>query len=287
MSSRSLKIIFIILQFLVTATKEDDSVDEGNLALPTSQQPGPLFCLGQNIVDQGNFQAFAYTDWQNGQNKRFNEVLPQCLYGITDSLSLYTVVPVATKFRLNNNCSSGLEDMYVQLEYAYYTKKHSKSVNQATVIANVTFPTGSIFKNPRLGNGSVSFLLGLTASHLAIDWYYFISTGAQLTTTKNQIKAGNKFYYQGGIGRNLEYESSKRIITILLELFGTYSQKNKIGGISEPNSGGNIFYIGPSLWFSTQHFIFSTGIAFPVIHTEQEFGKHNYFLALELGWKFN
>lgn len=291
MKFKNKKIIVALLFFSLVYTKEDDPVSIGNLSLPTSQQPGPLFCLGQNIVDKGNFQSFIYTDWQNGFNKRFNEIIPQFLYGISDSLSLFVSIPIATQFKINNcpnyNCSRGIEDMYVQLEYAYYTKENMQAVTQATVVANITFPTGSITKNPRLGNGSVSFLLALTASHMATDWYYFISGGAQITTTKNNIKFGNEFYYQGGIGRNIDYIPNGRIITLLLESFGIYSQKNRAFGIINPMSGGNVFYIGPSLWISTSNFIFSTGIAFPIVNNDKEFGNNNYYYTLEVGYKFN
>jgi len=39
--------------------KEIQHIKEGNFALPTSQQPSPLFSFGQNILDKGDIQALA------------------------------------------------------------------------------------------------------------------------------------------------------------------------------------------------------------------------------------
>ena len=57
---------------------------KGILALPTSQQPGPLFCFGQNSADQGDLQAFGIV----AKNKQSVDVVPTVLYGVSDSFSL-------------------------------------------------------------------------------------------------------------------------------------------------------------------------------------------------------
>ena len=125
-------------------------LEEGNLALLTSQQPGPLFCFGQNILDQGDVQAFVLSNSLKGKHKRFTHVVPNLLCGVTDTASLFAVIPVATQLRLDKHCSSGIEDIFIQGEYAFYNQDKLTHANQATLVANITLPTGSSTKIHRL-----------------------------------------------------------------------------------------------------------------------------------------
>src|SRR5258708_18488095 len=65
-----------------------------NFALPGSQQPGPLISFGQNIVDKGDMQLFAYIDQLKGSQQNYKQVIPALLCGITDRLSLFIELPV-------------------------------------------------------------------------------------------------------------------------------------------------------------------------------------------------
>ena len=186
-----MKKIFLLL--LVSSLRAEH-LWQGNIALPTSQQTAPLFSFGQNLVDKGDILAFAEIDYLKGKNQTFAEVIPSFLYGINDNLALFIAAPIATKFNVNKHCSSGLEDMYVLLEYAFHNKETLRYNNQATVLASVSLPTGSTKKNPSTGLGSPSFFLGTTQSHLGIDWYIFASQGILLTTSHHNTKVGNEFF---------------------------------------------------------------------------------------------
>jgi hypothetical protein len=259
----------------------------GNLALPTSQQPGPLLGFGQNMIDKNDIQLFVFPDWLIGQCKKNIEIAPSVLYGIRDDLSIFIEMPIAAKFKLGNQSSSGLEDILLQLEYAPYTRKKEETIDQITAVTSILLPSGSDTKTPPTGFGSPSFFIGVTASHLATDWFYYISPAVLLTTQHaNCTKAGNQFLYQAGIGKNIAYSSDEWIFTWMIELAGTYIQKSRSGGFVNPDTGGNTIILGPSLWFSTQRFIAQGTIA-PVI-SENLFGKqfkNNVYIAFNFGWK--
>jgi hypothetical protein len=261
---------------------------EGNLTLPASQQPSTLFAFGQNIVDAGDLIGYLDLFTAKGHRERYTAVVPNVLYGITDELSLFVRLPVAVQNRIDNFSSHGLQDASIQFEYAYHLKSAFDYANQATLVANITFPTGSVNKNPITGDGSVSFFVGTTASHLATTWNAYGSAGVEVATERHKTKIGTIIYYQGGIGGNIAYEYEKWILTIMLEVNGTYSKRNKIKGVIDENSGGNIFSIGPSLWFSTQNFDLQVGLLFPI--TQHLYGCQNrqyYGFGLSLGYKFN
>lgn len=286
------KLLFYLITIFICsfARNEEDKVVQlkiGNFALPTSQQPGPLIGFGQNIIDKGDFQVFAYFDELKGKKKKFIEIAPSILYAFSDKLSIFIETSYAIKFKIDNNSSNGIEDSLVQLEYAFFNKEQITSVDQATIVVNITLPTGSAFKKPPTGFGAPGFFLGFTASHMATDWYYFASTAVILTTEHKNTKFGNQFLYQCGLSRNISYKPDKWIFNWMIELDGLYRARNKLLGKIDENSGGNMIILGPSLWFSTQRLIIQAGIS--AVISEHLFGnqtKDKYFAAINIGWKF-
>ncbi|MCX5922739.1 MAG: hypothetical protein NTX86_05445 [Candidatus Dependentiae bacterium] len=265
---------------------EPNQIKKGHLALPSSQQTGPLFAFGQNIIDKGDLQGFISANSTIGNSKNFTTVSPSLLYGITNQLSLLFELPIAARFKLCNNKSSGLGDMFLQLEYAVYDADTITYSNQITLVTAITLPTGKAFASPPTGVGSPSFFIGATASHMGTDWYVFTSQGGIITTERNNAKFGNSFLYQFGISKTIG-DKSGWIFAAMLEWFGTYSQRAKIKERIDRNSGGNIFSVGPSLWASSERFVAQAGIAF--VSTQNLFGRqpaNRLIPAINIGWKF-
>lgn len=287
----------VILSFLIIpiiakesekwVTPHIEQVHVGNFSLPTSQQPGPLLSFGQNIVDKGNVLAFVYPDKLKGKRKKFFEIIPSILYGITDKLSLFVEIPVAVKFQQEQFKSHGIEDVIVQLEGIVYVTETATTVNEITAVGNISLPTGSFFKQPPTGFGSPTFFLGTTLSRSKPDWYYFCSLGGIITTMYKQHKTGNLFLYQFGVGRNIAYKTDGWILNWLVELDGIYAQHSKTNNIIDRNSGGNSIVLGPSLFFSTRRFLMQGGIS--AFIEQHQFGiqlKNDYLAAAYVGWKF-
>lgn len=273
------------------AAKEakDDVPDKiGNFLLPTSQMPGPLFGFGQNVVDQDDFQLF-FNILQSGSKKiNYTTLIPGLLYGIRDDLSLFMGAPIAPLFKIDNQRSHGIQDLFVQLEYTLFTKTRMASATQATLVGNITLPFGSSNKNPPTGLGLPGFFLGATLSHTALYWYAWIQGGAILTLNHHGTKFGNQFLYQSGIEGVIATTPSKWLIAWIVELFGIYEQKDTICSRKNNNSGGNTFYIGPSLWASSEKWLIQLGIAFPTAqHLFGEQPKIRYFLESYIAYKFN
>lgn len=282
-------ILILMLQshHALHGAKGDETENVGNFLLPTSQQPGPLYAFGQNIVDQHDFQIFINLFQIGGKSRNLSQFFPSILYGIRDDFSLFIAVPFTAASKDGNNHAAGLNDMSIQLEYAFINKKVLTSITQATIVGNIGIPSGSGKKVPHTGYGALSFFLGFTFSYSTAYWYVWIDAGTTLTTPRNKTKFGNQFLYQGGI----EYCFATRpgwIFAAEVELFGLYEQKDKINGTKDNNSGGNTFWIGPSLWASSEKLIFEIGIAAPIAqHLNGTQTKNNYFLETNFGYKFN
>lgn len=282
--------LFFLFQFFALQAREEDDITskQGNFALPTSQQPAPLFCFGQTIMDKGDIQGYAYVDYLLSDNSSFTEVVPQIYYAVRDDLCIGFGLPIAAQFIMQKHHSSGLQDCILQAEYAFYNNDHPTYGNQFTFVGNITFPSGSTKKDPVTGLGSPSFFLGMTASHMSEKWYLFVSPGYIITTPHSNKHLGNQWLYQWGIGRNLYYTSQKRLLTLILEFFGTQGGLDTLPLKASQRLGGTNLFIGPSVWFATPKYIVNAGIAFPAMQKVSRINtKHKFIFAAEIGYKFN
>lgn len=269
--------------------KDDKKIEPlkiGNFKLPQSQQPAALFGFGGNIIEKGEVQLFFFADYFRGSKKIVTDLIPSVLFGITEDLSIYFVLPVAPRLRDGKDTSKGFEDTFVQFEYAFYNKSSFISTDQATFVFNISAPTGSATKNPPTGFGSPGFFLGGTYYHMTFDWFVFTAAAAVLTCKSNRTKIGDQFLYQFGFGRNIPSPEG-RIYAWMIEVDGQYNKKNRIKGKLDKNSGGNAIYLTPSIWLSTKRWLFQFGGSIPL--NQNLFGKQgkiDYALNLNVGWSF-
>lgn len=266
--------------------KEEKPPKIGNFSLPTSQQPAALFGFGGNIIDKGEIQLFFFADEFVGKRKMTIDLIPSVLFGITDEWSVFFSAPFTPELRDGTERSSGLEDFFIQLEYAFYNKSTKAYVDQATLLANITVPTGSIHKKPPTGFGSPSLFLGGTFYRTWVDWFVFTANGAVLTSSDHGTKFGDQFLYQMGVGRNF-FTPKGWIYAWMVEVDGQYNKRNRVDGTIDNNSGGNTIYVTPSLWISSKDMLLQFGVSLPV--NQNLFGiqrKFDYAFNLNFGWSF-
>lgn len=278
--------LFLALLFLAFTSYADQPPEIGNFALRTSQQPGPLIGFGFNVIDAHEKQIYLTADDYVGVGRHQIDFVPIFIYGITDELSIAIAAPYALSYKSGNDHSSGPEDAYLQLETAVYSTSNSRYTDQATIVLNASAPTGSPHKNPNTGIGSPSFFLGTTFDRTYVDWLLFGGLGAQLTTAHDGTKYGNNYLYQFGFGRNIT-DTNGWILAWIMEIDGTYSQHNRVDGIFVADSGGNIIYVTPSFWASTNSFIFQFGVGAPATqHWNGNQTSSKYLAMINFGWSF-
>lgn len=287
--SKKLLLASFIMSVMLIAreAEEEPQLKIGNLAVPGTLQPGPLLGFGQNIITKNEALAVGFFDWFLGKNKSFTEAFPYFVYAPRDDFSIFLGFPTAIKFKEGGLSSSGSEDLVIQFEYAFYAHHLSTMTNQMTLVTAVYLPTGNERKHPPTGFGSPSFFVGVTAEHLATEWYCYTSYGALFTTEHDNFKAGNQFFYQAGFGKNIAYSPDKWMLMWMVEMYGWYEQKWKIDGIINQDSGFNLILVGPSIWFSTDRLFTQLGVA-PVV-SQHLFGKqpkNSVFIAFDIGYRF-
>lgn len=279
---------FIIFSFSLLLSEEEKKEEKpppiGNFSLPASQQPTGLFGFGGNIIDKGEIQVSLFADDYEGKRKRTSDVIPSLLFGVADDLSILFNVPVAPEFRSGCNRSRGFEDIITQLEWSFYANSTYCYQDQGTLVGAVTFPTGSVHKNPPTGFGAPSLFLGMTYYRTYVEWVFFTSNGAFFPFSHNRTQIGTQFLYQGGVSRTIPSPEGW-IYALMLEFDGLYSQKNRIRGKSDRNSGGNVLYAVPSFLASSKYFLIQFGATIPVnqnLYGRQE--KFDWGAAIYLSW---
>lgn len=265
----------------------DKTIKAGNLAFPTSQQPTPLISFGQNLIDENQFDFQMIASEFKGEDEYFINLEGDLIYGINENLAIIISGLDAVRFRQAETHSSGPEDSAIQFEYAPYTKAYDTFYDQMTLVANITIPTGSIKKTPPTGKGANTFFVGFTYSRVGINWFFFTSYGGIFCATSHRTTFGNQFLYQYGIGRRI-FSNADWLFDWMLEFDGTYSCRDKIQGVTDPNSGGNIIYATPSLFLaSKKHLVVQLGMGFPI--AQQLYGHQNrkdYLLQTKISWAF-
>lgn len=259
----------------------------GNLALPSSQQVGPIFCFGQNIVNSGDLQAITDINAVKINGKVYTEVIPSMLYGVSDSFALYFGAPIATPSMFHMPCATGLQSIFVQGEYALYTKKLPTYTNQITFVGNMVASFNRLTMNLPFNYDISSFFIGATASHLATEWYAFISPGMIVAITRHEPKCCSTLLYQAGFGRNIAYSPSRWLLTLIVECFGQYTPATTCHNKKISNTGGNVIFLGPTLWFATKQFATELGISYPVVqHLNGHQPKDHWFAAFDCRYTF-
>lgn len=259
----------------------------GNLAFSVSQQPTPLISFGQHILNKKQAQFVVLANELKGKDNYSINLVPSLIYGLTDNLSITLFGPLAVRYRQNEHRSTGPQDAIIQFEYAFYTKAYRTFYDQATIVANVSIPTGSVRKNPPTGFGANSFFIGGTYSRMEINWFYFASSGGIMTTTSHRTKIGNQFLYQLGFGRRI-MNNKEWLIDWMIEFTGIYSWKDRLIGEQNPDSGGNIILMTPSLFIaSIESLTVQIGLGVPLVqHLNGHQNKTDYILNLNLNWTF-
>ncbi|WP_454781093.1 hypothetical protein [Legionella sp. WA2022007384] len=222
------------------------------------------------------------------RNEHFLNAPVSFVYGLSDKASLLLSLPIAANYVSGNEHSSGIGDIYIQGEYAPYENSNSKYADQLTVVGALSAPTGSFQKNPPTGFGSPSYFLGSTFNRMSVNWLWYASSGLTWIEKNGNVKLGTQYLYQSGLGRNIKSVTGKYIFMGLVEVHGTYAEKDRISGEADPDTGGNVVYLTPSLWFSTKKLFFQLGWSTPisqVLNGDQS--KINYNITGVIGMTFN
>lgn len=282
MSKKLILLCFLTTSFLVcssekptpsqsTDAKEQNEKKTGNFA--NERTPGTYFGFGQYIEDEGTVSLYLFLDQEKGKHQSYIAFCPYAVYALTDSLAVYGSLPLIVSDSSDGDTSRGIGDLLLNAEYSFWDRSTDYSDSYATIVTGVSIPSATtiiststaddgscICKKDSLGYNVPTIFVGATISTLSEKWYAYADCGATIVTSSyNGVKTGNEVVYDFGFGYNLAGWNN-RVLTLLFDVDGSYTQKDKEDGCHDPDTGGHLIYMGPTLFYSHKSWVFAAGI---------------------------
>lgn len=287
-----LAFVFWCCLFVLTsnASTSEEPPPIGNFSLPRSQRPGSFYSFGSNIIGPGQLVARTLPNLFKSTGSYSIGSGATLLYGTSAKSSLLFSVPITPYTTNRTSHHAGLSDVGLQGEYAIYERASSKDSELGALLAGFTVPSGA----SALSYGTFSYFFGGTYSHSWIDWIFFAAPGILQFGGNPKSRLGTRCYYELGVGRNISSQSGEYIFTGFLEVNGQYDKKNASPKPVTHQSGGsilsdgNLLFVSPSLYFSTQKWVLELGVSWPItqfwLGTQNEV---NYFVGSAIAYTFD
>ena len=289
---RLIFVITLLIPFVSHAAKEEiespSPPEIGNFAHTFS--PFSTFAFGQNIFVKNTFLFYPSLFQCAGKNFTSIELTPAVLYSPTDSFSVYAGLPIVLKDTSDGVTQRGIGDFFFQCEYALIDHSTTHAENMLTIVGNVAAPTTHLSTSDCIQTttnyAATSFFLGTTMCRISVQSYMYASLGATLHTKKHDVRSGANILYEAGVGLNIA-STNKVTIVGLLECNGEYSLKDSVDHCKDPDTGGNIIYLGPTLSLTSNRWVVTGGIQIPVVqHLNGTQDKTRYRTSLQVALGF-
>ena len=205
-------------------------------------------------------------------------------YGVTRDFALFGVLPWFDKrldMRLDGQSLSrsqaGLGDLTVLGRYTAYQHDAPGRTLRIAPFLGVKAPTGEDHARDRLGrlppplqpgSGSWDALGGAVLTYQTLDFQIDSQLSYRANREANGFQAGNLWQVDG----SLQYRLWPRRLGAgvpaflygVLEANLLHAAKDRIGGVSDPNSGGRTLFISPGVQYVTRKWIVEAGVQIPV-----------------------
>jgi hypothetical protein len=265
-------VIFLLFTFIITFN--------------TAFAHEPVFSLGPETIYKDGVGVETEVEYEKSGSGREVNLHEEIIYGLREDLSLTMKMPLILDKKEASSASSGFGDLVLRGKYRFYKKDYFGAQDKASLIGGIKFPTGDEDEKPSLGTGSFGYLVGLTAGHESLKWYYFGTVRYWINTEGGLREKGDKFLYDVAFGlRPILREYYEPDLVLLIELSGEHRNKDRIDGSKDSDSGGDILYLGPTFLWSYRNWMIKGGIQLPVyqdLNGEQEDEDFRSVIAVEV-----
>jgi len=227
-------------------------------------------------------------------------------YGVTSDLALFGVVPYVNRdLTLDmgngpvNRHASGLGDMKIFGRYTIYKNNFSGGNFRVAPFAGIKLPTGDDNRSDgagRLpaavqpGSGSWDPFGGVVMTYQTLAFQIDAEASYQANGTARGFAFGNVSRLDG----SLQYRLWPRTLGSgvpgflygVMEANLIHQNRNRIGGVTDPNSGGTRLFLVPGLQYVTRRWIIETSLQIPLIQDLNGVALRNDYIA-RAGFRFN
>jgi Putative MetA-pathway of phenol degradation len=191
-------------------------------------------------------------------------------YGVTPKLALFGVAPLVNIDReigtMNSNFT-GLGDATIFARYEIYRNDSPGKTIRIAPFVGATLPTG---RTGKTGDGSTDGFAGLIFTAASTNWNfdsqikYVANRRAKGFTRGDTISADASLQYR--LLPKTIAASTDAFLYGVLEANVTQLQRDRLGGIINPNSGGTQAFLSPGLQYATKRWIAETALKIPVVN---------------------
>lgn len=206
-------------------------------------------------------------------------------YGATSDLALFGVLPYLDKSlelpigggRVTRQ-TDGIADAQLLARYTVFKRDLPGQNFRVAPFIGAELPTGDDDDSDRLGllpaplqlgSGSWDPFAGVVATFQTLDYQLDAQVAYKLNTEANNFEFGDEFRLDGSLQYRLwPRELGTGVPSFLygvVEANFLHREKNEIGGVSNPNSGGMTLYLSPGLQYVTKRTVLEAILQIPVV----------------------
>ncbi len=234
-----------------------------NTALPVS---------ADEIILRGQLVATHSSDSFEGTNRQLDrlEVRTVFGYGLTSKLAVFGMLPLVNIDRSIGNVSTsefGLGDAALFARYEVFRSDKPGRTLRIAPFGGIRVPSG---RDNKTGDGSLDVFGGLIATVASTQWVldsqirYDHNREADGFERGDTTKLESSFQYRlspGTVARD-----TSAFVYGVIEISANYAERNRVNGVTDPNSGGFQLFLTPGLQYAARRWIADFGIMIPIVN---------------------
>ncbi|QQR48723.1 hypothetical protein IPF37_04120 [bacterium] len=254
----------------------------------------PLFGLGPELIRTGGFAIEGEIEHEKRGYEKETTVNYDIMYGVTEYLAISAEIPFfINKEDLDEqtnqiNKSAGLGKIEIRAKLRIYKDYLYGKRDQAVLIGGFRLPTVGLHKNPFLENRLLDFIIALAAGREMLKNSYFGTVAYDIKTQANGLQDGNELTLTLAAGFRPETATYYNLDWLFfIEIDGVFTAKDRSADQEDQDSGGYVFFIGPTIFASKKNILLKAGIQVPMIeHVNGQQVKHDLRFAVGLDLHF-
>ncbi len=254
--------VVVILCILVSGT---------SLAAPIASNTALPLSAGEIIVRE-QFVMIRSSDHISGTQRKVDRFESRTVlgYGATSKLAFFGVLPLIDISREIGNVKAsefGLGDAALFARYELFRSDQPGRTLRVAPYAGIRLPTG---RDGKTGDGSIDVFGGIVATFASTQWVLDTQVRYDLNREADGFELGDSasfetsFQYRLAPGRVTK--DTNAFVFGVLELSANHYDRNRMGGITDPNSGGFQLYLTPGIQYATRRWIADLGVKVPIVN---------------------
>ena len=191
-------------------------------------------------------------------------------YGFSSKFALFGVLPlvdISTEIGAASSSEFGLGDAALFARYEVYRSDQPGQTIRIAPYAGVRLPTG---RDGKTGDGSTDVFGGLIATIASTQWVLDSQLRYDHNREANGFERGDSTSFESSFQYRLSpgkiTQETRAFVFGVLELSANYYERNRLGGVTDPNSGGFQVFLTPGLQYSARRWIADLGVKVPVLN---------------------